>query len=253
MTIRWVDNHCHLSKGQDGDDQIAAAKEQGVVRFIDVGVTAERSRQSVEIAQRHPGVVWAAVGVHPHDATEGAEGIVPLLGETGVVAVGECGLDYHYDHSPRDIQKQVFADQIQLAHEHDLPLVIHTRSAWDDTFDVLDAEGVPSTTIFHCFTGGPDEARKGLDRGAVLSFSGILTFKTGQDLRDALAITPMDRFMLETDSPYLTPEPFRGKKNTPANLPLVGERAAQVLDCTVADIAEQVWQTTARCYAIPAD
>ena len=164
-----------------------------------------------------------------------------------------CGLDYHYDHSPRDLQKQVFADQIQLAHEHDLPLVIHTREAWDDTFEILDAEGVPETTIFHCFTGGPTEARKGLDRGALLSFSGILTFKNGQDLRDALAIAPIDRVMIETDSPYLTPEPKRGQQNMPAYLPYVGERAAEVKGVPVDELAVQLWATTAAAYRLPVD
>ena len=109
------------------------------------------------------------------------------------VAVGECGLDYHYDHSPRDAQRDAFAAQIALAHELGLPLVIHTREAWDDTFDILDAEGVPARTVFHCFTGGPDDARRCLDRGAYLSFSGIVTFNGAPEVREAAALTPLDR------------------------------------------------------------
>ena len=130
--------------------------------------------------------------------------------------VGECGLDYFYDHSPRPEQRVAFAAQIQLAHERSLPLVIHTRDAWEETFDILDAEGVPERTIFHCFTGGPAEARQCLQRGAYLSFSGIVTFKTATELHDAARLCPLERMLVETDSPYLAPVPHRGKANQPA-------------------------------------
>ena len=129
--------------------------------------------------------MWATAGVHPHDATEGVDGIVGLLAEPEVVAVGECGLDYHYDHSPRPTQRDVFAQQIGLAHEHQLPLVIHTREAWDDTFAILADAGVPAHTVFHCFTGGVAEAERALDIGASLSFSGIVTFPKADDVRAA--------------------------------------------------------------------
>lgn len=249
--MRWVDNHCHLDPGADGDAQIAEAVEAGVLRFIDVGTDPTRNRQTVAAAARWPGVVFATVGVHPHDATEGIDGMAELLARPGVVAVGECGLDYHYDHSPREVQRRVFAAQIAMAHELELPLVIHTREAWDDTFAILDTEGVPPKTVFHCFTGGPAEAEAGLHRGAHLSFSGIVTFKNAQDLRDALALSPHDRVMVETDSPYLTPEPHRGRRNTPAYLPLVGQRMAEVLGLPVEAFARQLWETTHRFYALP--
>ncbi len=249
--LRFIDNHCHLDPGADGDAQVAAAAEAGVARFIDVGTDAARNRQTVASAARRPGVVFATVGVHPHDATEGIESMPELLAQPGVVAVGECGLDYHYDHSPRETQRDIFAAQIGLAHELDLPLVIHTREAWDETFAILDSEGMPSHTVFHCFTGGPAEAEKGLERGGLLSFSGIVTFKNAQTLRDALQVCPVDRVMAETDSPYLTPEPHRGKRNTPALLPLVVERMAEVLDQPVLALAEQLWDTTHRFYRLP--
>ncbi|MEM7286909.1 MAG: TatD family hydrolase [Actinomycetota bacterium] len=250
--MRWIDNHCHLDPGADGDAQIEQAAEAGVVRFIDVGTDAARNRQTIAAAERRAGTVFATVGVHPHDATEGIDGLADHLDHPGVVAVGECGLDYHYDHSPRDVQREVFAAQIGLAHEHDLPLVIHTREAWDETFAILDSEGMPDRTVFHCFTGGPAEAEAGLERGGLLSFSGIVTFKNAQELREALAISPIDRVMVETDSPYLTPEPHRGKRNTPANVPLVGRRMAEVLGAPVAELADQVWDTTHRFYGLPA-
>ena len=144
-------------------------------------------------AARHPGVVWATVGLHPHDAKLGLDGLVGCWASPGVVAVGECGLDYHYEHSPRATQREAFAAQIGWAHEHDLALMIHTREAWDDTFAVLDAEGVPERTVFHCFTGGPGEAEACLDRGGHLSFSGIVSFPSADDVRAAAALCPLDR------------------------------------------------------------
>jgi TatD DNase family protein len=213
----WVDSHCHL----ESDDEVDAARAAGVVRLITVGTDAEQSRAAIAFASRHD-EVWATVGLHPHDAKHGVESIVPLLGEAKVVAVGECGLDYHYDHSPREVQRAAFAAQIALAHERRLALVIHTREAWDDTFDILAAEGVPDRTVFHCFTGGGPEAARALDLGAYLSFSGIVTFKRATDVQEAAAQCPLNRLLVETDSPYLAPEPLRGRRNAPANLPLVG-------------------------------
>lgn len=236
VTPTWIDNHCHIPPGEDGDVWVEAARAAGVEEMITVGVTRERSVEAIAVAARHD-QVFATVGVHPHDAVDGIDGIAELVSAPKVVAIGEAGLDYHYDHSPRDIQKDVFAQHISLANEHDLPLVIHTRDAWADTFDILDAEGTPRRTVFHCFTGGPDEARQGLDRGIVVSVSGIVTFKNAQDLRDAVRATPLDMLMVETDSPYLAPVPHRGKKNQPANVVHVGEAVAELHGLAVSDVA----------------
>jgi TatD DNase family protein len=194
--------------------------------------------------------VWATAGVHPHDATEGVDGIVGLLADPEVVAVGECGLDYHYDHSPRSTQRDVFAQQIDLAHEHQLPLVIHTREAWDDTFAILADAGVPARTVFHCFTGGVVEAERALDIGASLSFSGIVTFPKAEDVRAAATRCPIDSLLVETDSPYLTPVPHRGEPNRPALVPLVGETLAALKGVTVADVAEATWTNAERLYRL---
>jgi TatD DNase family protein len=207
--------------------------------------------------------MWATVGLHPHDAINGVETLDSILGaelpdlgvgsdagsavgsdagsavgsdagsdannpSTIVVGIGECGLDYHYDHSPRDAQRAAFAAQIGLAFRHRLALVIHTREAWDDTIDILVATGVPEHTIIHCFTGGPEEARRCLDLGASLSFSGVVTFKTAVEVREAAKICPIDRLLIETDSPFLTPVPHRGSPNEPARVPLVGATIAAV-------------------------
>jgi TatD DNase family protein len=209
-----------------------------------------QSADYVAAARRHPGSVWATAGVHPHDAKDGLEGLEDLLSAPEVVAVGECGLDFHYDHSPRDVQREAFAAQIQLAHAHDLALVIHTREAWPETFDVLAAEGTPPRTVFHCFSGGPDEARRCLDLGAVLSFSGIVTFPSATDLHAAATLCPLDRLLVETDSPYLAPVPHRGKRNQPAWVPVVGQAIASLQSTTVERVAEATWSTAERTYRL---
>ena len=192
--LSWIDNHCHIPPGTDGDVWVEAARSAGVDQMVTVGVTHDRSVEAIAVAARHDGV-YATVGVHPHDAKDGIDGIEALLSADKVVGVGEAGLDYHYDHSPRDVQKTVFAEHIALANEHDLPLIIHTRDAWADTFDILDAEGVPDRTVFHCFTGGPDEARAGVERGIIVSVSGIVTFKNAAELQEAVRQTPLEMLM----------------------------------------------------------
>ena len=208
----WVDSHCHLPEAEAAD-LVAEAQAADVGTMITVGCDRETSREALALAGRFP-EVHATVGLHPHEAKHGVESITDLFdGAAGVrpVAVGECGLDFHYDHSPRDDQRAAFAQQIELANRLGLPLVIHTREAWDETFAILDTEGVPPRTVFHCFTGGPAEAARGLDRGAYVSFSGIVTFPGAQDVRDAAALVPLDRTLVETDSPYLAPVPNRGQ------------------------------------------
>ena len=251
--VEWFDSHCHLEWHDNdarADEAVAEARAAGVTRMVTVGTDAARSAAYIAVAQRFDGV-WAAVGVHPHEATEGADGIVPLLASPKVVAVGECGLDYFYEHSPRDVQKVTFAHQIALAKEHDLTLVIHTRDAWDDTFDLLGTEGIPERTVFHCFTGGPSEARRSLDLGAFLSFSGIVSFPKSDELREAAALCPADRLLVETDSPYLAPVPYRGKKNRPAWVAAVGEAVAAARGEAVADVAACTFVNAAVAFSLP--
>jgi TatD DNase family protein len=247
--VRWTDNHCHLTPGPAAADAVADAVAAGVERMIVVGTDAATTRDATQVARAHDGV-WATAGVHPHDATEGVDGIVELLSAPEVVAVGECGLDYHYDHSPRPVQRRVFAEQIALAHARELPLVIHTREAWDDTFAILEAEGVPPRTVFHCFTGGVAEAERALATGASLPFSGIVTFPNADDVRSAAVRCPLDRLLVETDSPYLTPVPHRGEPNRPAFVTLVGEAVAGARGVAVEEIAAATWQNAARFYGL---
>lgn len=257
----WIDTHCHLSLDDDypaDPDAVAgeaeapvdhvvaaapiidAARKAGVQRLITIATDAASSRSGAAVAAAHDGV-WATVGLHPHDASQGTAGLEELLDAQKVVAVGECGLDYHYEHSPRAAQRDAFAAQIDLATRHDLALVVHTREAWDDTFAIFDAEGMPERTIIHCFTGGPDEARACLDRGAYVSFSGIATFRNAADVRDAAALCPADRLLIETDSPFLAPVPYRGKPNRPEWVPVVGAAVAEVRGVAPAAVAAAVW------------
>ncbi|HXA32876.1 MAG TPA: TatD family hydrolase [Acidimicrobiales bacterium] len=241
---------------------LARASEAGVTRLVCVGTGATSSKEAVALARsfgdrgsvaRAEGIeAWATVGLHPHDASDGVDAAAAVLdgalhadaqGQSVVVAVGECGLDYHYDHSPRDVQRDAFAAQIELAHRHGLALVIHTREAWDDTFDVLASAGVPERTVFHCFTGGPTEARRCLDIGASLSFSGIVTFKTAGEVREAAELCPLERLLVETDSPFLAPVPHRGSVNEPARVPVVGAAVALAKGLS----AEVVAESSTRC------
>jgi len=228
---------------------VRAAQVAGVERMITVGCDRADSEAAIAAARAHPGV-WATAGVHPHEASRSIDGIEALLAEPEVVAVGECGLDFHYDHSPRPDQRRVFADQIALAHANDLALVIHTREAWPETFDILAAEGTPERTVFHCFTGGPAEARACLDLGAYLSFSGIVTFPSADDVRAAAALCPIDRLLVETDAPYLTPVPHRGQPNEAAYVPLVGARVAAVRGDAVETVARATWDNATTLYRL---
>ncbi|HEY2330732.1 MAG TPA: TatD family hydrolase [Acidimicrobiales bacterium] len=246
----WTDSHCHVPWEGVGEEVLEEARSLGVDRFVTVGTTVGTSRSAIALAERHADV-WATAGVHPHDA-DGADlaALEALLGAPRVVAVGECGLDYHYDHSPRGVQRDVFAAQVELARRHDLALVIHTREAWDDTFALLDEIGTPERTVFHCFTGGPVEAGLALDHGGVLSFSGIVSFKSADDVRAAAALCPLDRMTVETDSPYLAPVPHRGKPNRPGWLPDVGAALAVAKGRSSTEVAEATTATAARLFRL---
>jgi len=248
--VRWTDNHCHLPDDlDDAAAQMAEARAAGVERVVTVGTTVAHSRAAIAAARALDGV-WATAGVHPHDAKDGLDGLVELLSEPEVVAVGECGLDYHYDYSPRDVQREVFAAQIRLAHEQGLALVIHTREAWEDTFAILAAEGVPARTVFHCFTGGPAEADRALATGAWLSLSGIVTFPSAGEVRAAAERCPLDRLLVETDAPYLAPAPHRGRPNRPAWVPEVGAAVAAAKGVPASVVAEASWQAASAVYGI---
>lgn len=231
----WIDSHCHLSDPKIDLD--TAIKADGVSHLVNIACERQDWQQACDVAAKYENIS-ASIGVHPHVASEGVGDLVSYLDKPGVVAVGECGLDYYYDNSPRDMQRSVFAEQIGIAHENNLPLVIHTRSAWDETFEVLGSEGWPTKTVIHCFTGGPEEAEKCLEQGAHISFSGIVTFPSAaDDVAAAARIVPDEKILIETDSPYLAPVPHRGETNVPARVAVVGEFIANLREQDVAEFA----------------
>lgn len=249
--MNYVDTHCHLydTRGVPTEEVIAAARAAGVDTMINVGCDRATTESAIEVARAHERI-FATAGLHPHEAVHGVDTILPFVDDPAVIAIGECGLDYYYDHSPRDLQRAAFAAQIQLAHERRLPLVVHTRDAWADTFDVLAAEGVPERTVFHCFTGGVDEAERCLGLGAFLSFSGIVTFKAAADVQAAAVRCPSDRLLAETDSPYLAPVPHRGRTNQPAFVTHVVQFLADLRNEPLDRVREATVENA--CLAFPA-
>lgn len=256
----WSDAHCHLQDhflGDDGaatlSDTLARAYDGGVDRVVVIGTDATTSAQALEITGfSSPVEIYATVGLHPHDALSDLEPVLALArkGHPKLVGIGECGLDYFYEHSPRTDQRRVFAGQIALAHELDLALVIHARDAFDDLFDVLKSEGVPERTVVHCFTGTPDDAQACLALGCDISVSGVVTFKNAELLREAVRAVPLERLHVETDSPFLAPVPYRGKTNEPAFVTVVGEFVAELRGESFVEVREATRANTARLFRL---
>ncbi len=259
----WTDAHCHLQdRYLSNDEQVAInarealqrAFEAGVDRVVVIGTDAQTSAEALAITELEgPVEIYATVGLHPHDALDDIEPTLSLArtGHPRLVGIGECGLDYYYEHSPRSAQRQAFATQIGLAHELDLALVIHARDAFDDLFDVLGSEGVPPRTVIHCFTGTQDDAMACLALGCDISLSGVVTFKNAETLREAARLVPLDRLHVETDSPFLAPVPHRGRANEPAFVSIVGEFVAQLRGEEVAAVREATARNTARLFHLP--
>lgn len=235
--VSVIDSHCHLDEARfahDRDAVVVRAVEAGVTRMITIGASEEMQANldAVALAQRHP-EVFATVGVHPHAARTVSpaciEQIAALAARPKVVAVGETGLDYYYDNSPRPVQQEAFRQFIGLARRLQLPLVVHLRDAYADAVSIMREERAAEIGgVIHCFSGDRDEARAFLDLGFDLSFSGIVTFKNAEELRAVAREIPADRFMVETDAPFLAPVPHRGKRNEPAFVVLTAATLARV-------------------------
>jgi TatD DNase family protein len=248
-----IDSHCHLDDKQfdpDRDAVIQRALEAGVERMMAIGTGdgPPDLEAALRLARRHD-FIYATVGVHPHDAAKATPetfaALEALAADTKVLAIGEIGLDYHYDFSPRNVQREVFVEQLKLAGRAGKPIVIHTREAWDDTLLVL-REHWSGGGIIHCFSGGPGEARQALDLGFHLSFGGVLTFPKADALREAARLGPEDRLLVETDAPYLAPVPKRGKRNEPAFMLETARRLAEVRGVAPERIAEVTTENFAR-------
>jgi len=256
--VTLVDSHCHLDDEKfdaDRDATIERARTAGVERMMAIGTGngPPDLEAALRFARRHD-FIYATVGVHPHDAAKTTPETLVRLAELAtdrkVLAIGEIGLDYHYDFSPRDVQRRVFRQQLELAASARKPIVIHTREAWDDTLALAREQGLPFGGIMHCFTGGPKEAGEALELGFHLSFGGILTFPKADDVREAAARTPEYRLLIETDSPYLAPIPHRGKRNEPAFLVETARRLAEVRATSLENIAAVTTQNFNRLFKL---
>ena len=244
-----IDSHCHIAGPEfaaDLDAVVARARDAGVSAAMVVLAADDEAElsQAGEVSSRWPDVRFA-VGVHPHaaaayaaDPEEAARAVAAAMDRQPLTrALGEIGLDYHYDFAPRDVQQQVFRAQIELARRRRLPIVIHTREARDDTFRILEEQGAEHGGVFHCFTGDRDMARQVLDAGFHLSLAGIVTFARALELREVARLVPLDRLLIETDSPFLAPVPFRGKRNEPAYVTRVAETIAELRGSTAETIS----------------
>jgi TatD DNase family protein len=246
--LRLVDSHCHIGMSEfdaDRDEVVARAREAGVETLLVVGCAdaEEGHRRALRVAESQ-GLALAA-GIHPHDARLAGEALFDELAgwarEGRLVALGEIGLDFHYDHSPRDVQRQVFRRQIRLARDLGLPIVVHTREADEETASILEAEGASETGgVIHCFTGGGELARRALALGFYVSFSGIVAFPKAEGIQDVAATMPLDRLLVETDAPFLAPPPHRGKRNEPAFVVEVARRIARLRGTSEEEIGAAV-------------
>lgn len=238
-----IDTHCHLEMeafDPDRDDVIKRAKEAGLEAVITIGSDFDGCKGAVELANKYD-FIYAAIGIHPHDAKDFTEEIFNKIkhwvtnSNPKVIAIGEIGLDYHYDHSPREIQKEVFKKQLYYAKEIDLPVIIHCREASKDTLKILEESGV-TRGVMHCFSGDMDMAEKAMGMGFYISIAGTVTFKNANRLREIARAIPDDYLLLETDAPYLSPEPLRGKRNEPANVVHTAKFIAELRGISYEDI-----------------
>ena len=254
--VTLIDSHCHIDGeafDADRDDVVQRAREAGVRAMLNVGTGDPHSddfRKAVSVAERYENV-FASVGVHPHDAKlyddKAEEHLVELARSEKVIAWGEIGLDYHYDHSPRDVQREVFRRQIRKAKELELPIIVHSRAANEDTVEILSSEYRSAKTkadstvagIMHCFGGTPEMAIELLSIGFLISFAGNVTFKKADDLREAAKVVPLDRLLVETDCPFLTPIPFRGKRNEPSYVVHTARFLAELYGVSFEELAMQ--------------
>ena len=248
------DTHCHLDDekfDEDREEAYLRMADAGVRRCVCVGSDLATSRRSLAFARAHEGV-YAAVGVHPHEAKDAPAGyldeLTRLLDEKKAVALGEIGLDYYYDFSPRDVQKKVLAEQVDLAVKLDVPVIFHIRDAHGDMIDFFRSRKTLPGGIIHCFSGSAETAREYGKMGFYISFAGPLTFKKAPHLWEAAKAVPLDRLLVETDSPYLAPEPKRGRRNEPANVVWVLKKMAELREIPEEEMARITWENGCRVY-----
>ncbi len=240
------DSHCHLDDSRYDEDReqvLARAAEAGVKFIVNPGADLETSRNAVDMAAKHANI-YAAVGVHPHDAKDMDDDVLKFIAHLAVkpkvVAIGEIGLDFHYDFSPREVQRHWFIEQIHLAKGLGLPIVVHDREANQEIFDTLKAEKAFETgVLLHCYSGSAELAKQYLKHDAMLSIAGPITFSNARKTVEVVQAVPLEHLLIETDGPYLAPVPYRGKRNEPAYVRFVAEKIADIKGISVEEVGEQ--------------
>ncbi|MDR2166437.1 MAG: TatD family hydrolase [Clostridiales bacterium] len=254
----YFETHCHYDFKQYNDDRrevLAGLPAAGVSYALNIGTTLAGSRASVALAREYD-YIYATVGFHPHNAKEMREGDIDILADLAldpkVVGIGEIGLDFHYDFSPRDVQRARFKEQLQLALDLQLPLVIHSREAEAETLKILEESRAGELVggIMHCFSAGPATAQKYLNLGWHIGVGGVVTYKNAAALREVVAITPHNRLVIETDCPYLSPEPKRGSRNDSANLRYIAEKIAEIWNVPQEEVAKITTDNAKRLFGI---
>ena len=257
--MELIDTHCHLTFEQLADDVeavVARSIAAGVIGWLTVGTDPQQNRKAIELADQFENM-YAAVGIHPHDAKDVNDDTLAELKEIAqnekVVALGETGLDFHYNFSKQPEQKEVFAAQLKIAAELNLPVIVHCREAFDETMEILDQQSKGlKAVVFHCFSGSAEQAEIVLDKGYCISFTGVVTFKNAEAIRQAARIVPTDRLMLETDCPYMSPEPMRKQKiNEPALMLHTAKYLAELKQMDLADFANAVTATSKTFFGLP--
>ncbi len=250
-----IDTHAHLNLGdykKDLEDVLKRAQEAGVQSIINVGIDLKTSIKALELAHAYEGL-WATGGIHPHEVKKATEEtyatLRALLADKKMVAVGEIGLDYAKEYSPREIQAEHFVRQLALAKELGLPVVIHSREASPDIMHLLRQE-LPEKFVFHCYAGSLEEAREILDLGGFISITGIVTFPKAENIRRIVSYVPLERLMIETDCPFLAPVPFRGKRNEPAFVRYVAEKIAEIKGISLEKCAQQTTENARKFFGI---
>ena len=246
-----IETHCHLDylKDKPLDEIFQAAKDNGIDKIITIAVEPDNLDPVFELSQQYEHV-YCSQGIHPHDAKLSTEHALKTIeerqSEAKVVAVGEIGLDYHYDNSPREKQKEVFKAHLEIAIRTNKPVIIHSRDADDDMIAILKeyAPKMKRKGVIHSFTSGPELAQTAIDLGFYLGFNGIITFKKAQNVREIVKLCPLDRILLETDSPFLTPVPHRGKENSPAYLPFILSKIAEIKEIEESEVASSCYKNS---------
>ena len=254
----YIDSHCHFNSPElrgDIPEELERCRVAGVGRMAEIGSNLADSEEAVEICRKFPSYgLFPVVGIHPHDAKDAAGGLPERLLELAALpevrAWGEIGLDYHYDLSPRDVQRRVLAQQLEAAARMDKPVVFHVREAYDDFWPIIEQAGAPKKAVLHCFSGAREDAEKALGLGWKIGVTGVITFARAEEFRAVIKEIPLESLLCETDSPWMAPVPFRGSVNVPSRVPLVYAKLAQVKESDLEYLKAQIWRNCFDFYGL---